>query len=264
MLNSLVADGVVQLVVGSVLLAVGAGGAFLWRSWRKRRAIEAGPVPVAVTFEQDPKRIFSGPMDWVTLSVWLPDGAVPPSPPERSIDLYSATADIGAVPAIWQTVRIRVQALAGACVVIESLRVGVEVDPTVTAGEGLILVTPTGGADIPIWNVYVALDSEPGDANSTGVEYPPIRVESETAERDTIQREVSLRDGESHTYTIWADGGQTDKRWWVELDITPAPGAPSRVVRCPPAGTYFEYRTRTGRRILEWDRARGGWRSVKD
>jgi len=80
--------------------------------------MEAGPVPVAVTFEQDPGRIFTGAMDWVTLAVWLPEGAVPPDPPERSRDLYSATADLGAVPAIWQTVRIRVQALAGNSVII--------------------------------------------------------------------------------------------------------------------------------------------------
>jgi len=95
-LSPLVADVVVQLIVGSVLLVIGSGGAFLWRSWRKHRAIEAGPVPVAVTFEQDPKRIFTGPVDWVTLAVWLPEGAVPPEAPERSRDLYSATADLGA------------------------------------------------------------------------------------------------------------------------------------------------------------------------
>lgn len=264
MLSPLVADVVVQLVVGSVLLVIGSGGAFLWRSWRKHRAIEAGLVPVAVTFEQDPKRIFTGPVDWVTLAVWLPEGAVPPEAPERSRDLYSATADLGAVPAIWQTVRIRIQALAGARVIIEGIRVGVEVDPTVRAGEGLILVTPTGGADIPMWNVYVTLDSEPCNPDSTRAEYPPVRVESEMQQMLTIHHEVSLRDGEAHTYTIWADGGQTDKRWWVELDISPAPGAPSSVVRCPPVGTYFEYRTQNGRPVLAWDRPGGAWRPVED
>lgn len=249
-------------VSASIIVALLAAASRRPRRWLSRRwRAVSGYMPVTVDFETDPANVFDGPMDWVTFAVWIPDQNRLPPVPESSRDLLRVSQEFGAIPALWQTVRVRIQAEPGETVIIDSIQAKAESDPDSDPG-GVVLIAPTGGADLPYWNVTVTLDP-PEEADLSKDSYPLTVLESAAqgseGRRRGHKRTFYLRNGEVEAFTVEAAQGRTDKRWWLEFGIRLGAGQPLRILRCPPEGEYFRYRAETNRPVLHWDRTNGAW-----
>ncbi|MFI5558543.1 hypothetical protein ACIA2T_04625 [Amycolatopsis japonica] len=169
--------------------------------------------PLLVHVERDPSIIWGGKPDWVGLSVYIDDPmrAAQLATPDRTEwvrRMYAANA----VDANMTFLKVTIQAKTEAAVVIESVRVVLHRQMTLT--KGMILTRSTGGADLEPRRIEIDFNwgDDPLvtwlDSGGQAMEKPPA---------------LNLAAGEAEQFHIWAkayEGGQaTWHEWYLELQL---------------------------------------------